>query len=212
MSYGINPYDGLFISVLFICLISGYVVYRLLFIPFFFKLSLIGKVVLLVISIAIWLFIAGNLVEIIISKRHMIGWWVNIFISTNYNPWGGTSTVKEKRFGLEIIIGSLIKGILLFDIQWHSQDVIPVIVALLVGSGFRSLAGGHRRWFGGFCGGHLHAGHCLRPVANDTAGPGGQQCGARWELTTRRAKTLWHPGGYWNCCVRSKRSYLIQKG
>ena len=69
MSYGINPYDGLFISVLFICLISGYMVYRLLFIPFFFKLSLIGKVFLLVISIAIWLFLAGNLVEIIISKR-----------------------------------------------------------------------------------------------------------------------------------------------
>jgi hypothetical protein len=67
--YPLWPKYGFIISVLFICLISGYVVYRLLFIPFFFKLSLIGKVFLLVISIAIWLFLAGNLVEIIISKR-----------------------------------------------------------------------------------------------------------------------------------------------
>ncbi|MEW5954881.1 MAG: accessory gene regulator B family protein [Bacillota bacterium] len=50
--------------------------------------------------------------------------------------------VDSLRFGLEIIIGSLIKGILLFVLAWALDIVIPVVVALLVGSGFRSLAGG----------------------------------------------------------------------
>ncbi|MEW5954833.1 MAG: accessory gene regulator B family protein [Bacillota bacterium] len=43
---------------------------------------------------------------------------------------------------MEIIIGSLIKGILLFVLAMALDIVIPVIVALLVGSGFRLLAGG----------------------------------------------------------------------
>ena len=50
--------------------------------------------------------------------------------------------VDSLRFGLEIIIGSLIKGILLFALAWALDIVIPVVVALLAGSGFRLLAGG----------------------------------------------------------------------
>lgn len=46
------------------------------------------------------------------------------------------------RFGLEIIIGSVIKVILLFALVWASNIIMEVTVALLVGSGFRLLAGG----------------------------------------------------------------------
>ncbi len=50
--------------------------------------------------------------------------------------------VDRLRFGLEIIIGSLIKVILLFALAWVLSIVVEVMVALLVGSGFRLLAGG----------------------------------------------------------------------
>ena len=50
--------------------------------------------------------------------------------------------VDRLRFGLEIIIGSLIKGILLFVLAWVLNIVAEVVVALLVGSAFRLLAGG----------------------------------------------------------------------
>ncbi len=50
--------------------------------------------------------------------------------------------VDTLRFGLEIIIGTLIKGILLFTLAWAMNILIEVMVALLVGSGFRMLAGG----------------------------------------------------------------------
>lgn len=50
--------------------------------------------------------------------------------------------VDVLRFGLEIIFGTLIKGILLFALAWALNIVMEVTVALLVGSGFRLLAGG----------------------------------------------------------------------
>lgn len=50
--------------------------------------------------------------------------------------------VDTLRFGLEIIIGSLIKGILLFSLAWAFSIVMEVTVALLVGVVFRLLAGG----------------------------------------------------------------------
>jgi len=50
--------------------------------------------------------------------------------------------VDTLRFGLEIIIGSLIKGLLLFALAWALNIVMEVTVALLAGSGFRLLAGG----------------------------------------------------------------------
>jgi len=50
--------------------------------------------------------------------------------------------VDSLRFGLEIIIGTLIKGLLLFALAWALNIVVEVTVALLVGSGFRLLAGG----------------------------------------------------------------------
>ena len=50
--------------------------------------------------------------------------------------------VDSLRFGLEIIIGTLVKGLLLFALAWALNIVVEVAVALLVGSGFRLLAGG----------------------------------------------------------------------
>lgn len=50
--------------------------------------------------------------------------------------------VDSLRFGLEIIIGTLVKGILLFAAAWVLNIVAEVAVALLVGSVFRLLAGG----------------------------------------------------------------------
>ncbi len=50
--------------------------------------------------------------------------------------------VDTLRFGLEIIIGSLIKGLLIFALACTLNIVMEVTVALLVGSGFRLLAGG----------------------------------------------------------------------
>lgn len=46
------------------------------------------------------------------------------------------------RFGLEIIIGGLIKGTLLFALAWVLNILTEVAVALVVGSAFRLLAGG----------------------------------------------------------------------
>lgn len=50
--------------------------------------------------------------------------------------------VDTLRFGLEIIIGTLIKGMFLFALAWALNIVMEVTLALLVGSGFRLLAGG----------------------------------------------------------------------
>lgn len=50
--------------------------------------------------------------------------------------------VDSLRFGLEIIIGSLIKGIILFALAGALNILIEVTVALVVGSAFRLLAGG----------------------------------------------------------------------
>lgn len=57
------------ISILFIWLISGCLVYKLLLAPYFLKLSLIGKVFLVIVSFAIWLFLTWYLPEMLISKR-----------------------------------------------------------------------------------------------------------------------------------------------
>jgi accessory gene regulator protein AgrB len=50
--------------------------------------------------------------------------------------------VEPLRFGLEIIIGSLIKGLLIFVLAWTLNLVTEVATALFVGSTFRLLAGG----------------------------------------------------------------------
>ncbi|MEW6182193.1 MAG: accessory gene regulator B family protein [Bacillota bacterium] len=50
--------------------------------------------------------------------------------------------VDSLRFGLEIIIGTMIKGVLLFAVAWALNIVAEVAVALSAGSVFRLLAGG----------------------------------------------------------------------
>jgi accessory gene regulator B len=50
--------------------------------------------------------------------------------------------VEPLRFGLEIITGSLIKGLFIFVLAWTLNLVTEVATALFVGSTFRLLAGG----------------------------------------------------------------------
>jgi accessory gene regulator protein AgrB len=50
--------------------------------------------------------------------------------------------IQALNFLLICSLKHLIKGILLFVLAMALDTVIPVVVALLVGSGFRSLAGG----------------------------------------------------------------------